>query len=104
MIFDGDTVSLSPSVGNWTLDCRSHYVIKRGRVIEAGPWSDEQVASERLRDKKAKATHYSIKKSEVEAASAPIKIPKMIETKSAINDKKSLAKRIWARIARLWMG
>ena len=57
-IFDGETVSLNPSIGNWTLDCRSHYVIKRGRVIEAGPWTDEQVAAERLRDQKAKARHY----------------------------------------------
>jgi hypothetical protein len=59
MIFDGETVSLNPSVGNWTLDCRSHYVIKRGRVIEAGPWTDEQVAAERLRDQMAKSRHYA---------------------------------------------
>lgn len=59
MIFDGETVSLNPSIGNWTLDCRSHYVIKRGRVIEAGPWTEEQVAAERLRDRKAKSRHYA---------------------------------------------
>ncbi|MFQ6552629.1 DUF6527 family protein [Aestuariibius insulae] len=59
MIFDGETVSLNPSIGNWTLDCRSHYVIKRGRVIEAGPWTDEQVAAERLRDRKVKSRHYA---------------------------------------------
>ncbi|WP_372574850.1 DUF6527 family protein [Ruegeria jejuensis] len=59
MIFDGETVSLRPSIGNWTLDCRSHYVIKRGRVVEAGPWTDEQVAAERLRDRKAKSRHYA---------------------------------------------
>lgn len=59
MIFDGETVSLNHSVGNWTLDCRSHYVIKRGRVIKAGPWTDEQVAAERLRDQKAKSLHYA---------------------------------------------
>ncbi|WP_260101967.1 DUF6527 family protein [Phaeobacter inhibens] len=59
MIFDGETVSLNPSIGNWTLACRSHYVIKRGRVIEAGPWTDEQVAAERLRDQKAKSRHYT---------------------------------------------
>lgn len=59
MIFDGETVSLNPSIGNWTLDCRSHYVIKRGSVIEAGPWTDEQVAAERLRDRKAKSHHYA---------------------------------------------
>ena len=58
--FDGETVSLNPSVGNWTLACRSHYVIKRGQVIEAGPWTDEQVNAERHRDRAAKARFYGV--------------------------------------------
>ena len=36
MTFDGETVSLWPSVGSWTLRCRSHYVIDCGNVREAG--------------------------------------------------------------------
>jgi hypothetical protein len=60
MTFDGETVSLSPSIGSWTLPCRSHYVIKRGKVIEARPWTDEQIAAERRRDKAAKARHYGV--------------------------------------------
>ena len=58
--FDGETVSLHPSIGNWTLACRSHYVIKRGRVIEAGPWTDKQVEAERRRDRAAKARFYDL--------------------------------------------
>ncbi len=58
LTYDGETISLNPSVGNWNLACRSHYVIKRGKVIEAGPWSDEEVAAERKRDQVAKARHY----------------------------------------------
>lgn len=58
MTFDGETVSLNPSIGNWTLPCRSHYVITRGRVIEAGPWTDKQVEGERRRDRAAKARFY----------------------------------------------
>lgn len=58
MIFDGETISLRPSIGNWNQACRSHYVIERGRVIEAAPWTDEQIAAERRRDKAAKARHY----------------------------------------------
>lgn len=58
MTFDGETISLSPSIGNWLLPCRSHYVIKRGRIIEAGPWTDEEVAAERQRDSRAKAAFY----------------------------------------------
>lgn len=58
MTFDGETVSLWPSVGNWNQRCRSHYVIRNGQVLEAGPWSDSEVAAERRRDKAAKARHY----------------------------------------------
>lgn len=58
MTFDGETISLRPSIGNWTLKCRSHYVIDRGKVIEANPWSEKQVQAERRRDHAAKARFY----------------------------------------------
>ena len=58
LIFDGETVSLWPSIGNWNFACRSHYVIERNQIIEALPWSDERIASARLMDKLAKARHY----------------------------------------------
>ena len=51
LTYDGESISLNPSVGNWNLACRSHYVIRDGKVIEAGPWSDEQVAAERQSDR-----------------------------------------------------
>ena len=34
--YDGETVSLSPSVGNWSEKCQSHYVIRDSRII----WAD----------------------------------------------------------------
>ena len=37
-------VSLWPSVGNWDYACRSHYVIRRNRVIEALPMTERQIA------------------------------------------------------------
>jgi hypothetical protein len=58
MIYDGASVSLTPSIGNWQLSCRSHYVIRQGRVIEAEPWGATQVAAEHRRDKAAKARFY----------------------------------------------
>lgn len=58
MTFDGESVSLRPSIGNWMLNCRSHYVIDRGKVIEANPWTNEQVEAERYRDRAAKARFY----------------------------------------------
>lgn len=58
MVFDGQTISLWPSVGNWTLQCRSHYVVRNGVAIEAPPWTDEEIAAERRRDRAAKARFY----------------------------------------------
>lgn len=43
MIYDGETVSLHPSIGNWSYKCRSHYWIKGNQIVWADDWSDEQV-------------------------------------------------------------
>ena len=58
MSFNGHAISLWPSIGNWTLPCRSHYVVREGTVIEAGPWTDEKIVAERRRDRAAKAQFY----------------------------------------------
>jgi hypothetical protein len=60
MEFDGEAISLHPSVGSWTLPCRSHYVVRRGKVIEAAPWSEERIEAERNRDRAAKAAFYDL--------------------------------------------
>lgn len=59
LTFDGESISLWPSIGSWTLQCRSHYVIERGKVIVAKPWSTKQIERERLRDATAKRTYFS---------------------------------------------
>ena len=68
MTFDGESISLWPSIGNWTLPCRSHYVIMQGRVVEAGPWTEAQIAAERRRDRAAKARFYGVIEPEDTAA------------------------------------
>ncbi|MGJ5196555.1 DUF6527 family protein [Bradyrhizobium sp. SZCCHNR1082] len=57
MSFDGDAVSLHPSIGNWNLRCRSHYVISAGRVIEAPQWTKAQIEAGRRRDKEARTKY-----------------------------------------------
>jgi hypothetical protein len=58
LTYDGETVSLWPSIGNWNLACRSHYTVSGDRIIEAASWSDDRIAAERFRDKAAKAARY----------------------------------------------
>lgn len=50
MYFDGESISLTPSVGNWQFPCRSHYWIKDNNVRLAPPWTERQVAAGRARD------------------------------------------------------
>jgi len=50
MTFDGDTVSLHPSIGNWSFDCQSHYLIERNRVRWAKPFSKEMINRVRAGD------------------------------------------------------
>ncbi|HHF0657452.1 DUF6527 family protein [Pseudomonas aeruginosa] len=55
MYFDGETVSLKPSIGNWSFKCRSHYWVRSGRIEWAGNMSQEAVNAGRKRDFEAKA-------------------------------------------------
>ncbi len=50
MTFNGQSVTVSPSIGSWSLPCRSHYLIKRGKVVWAGDWTDEQIKKARAVD------------------------------------------------------
>jgi len=47
--YDGEAVSLSPSVGNWSFACKSHYWIRNGRIDWAAAWSNEQIEAGRRR-------------------------------------------------------
>lgn len=53
LLFDGETVSLKPSIGNWSLPCRSHYWIDRSRVQWARSWSDGEARVALERDQRA---------------------------------------------------
>jgi hypothetical protein len=59
LIFDGKTVSLDPSIGNWSFTCQSHYWIKCNRVRWAPTWSRGQVEQGRLHDRCAKEEYFS---------------------------------------------
>src|ERR1700729_2292396 len=39
LTFDGETISLSPSIGNGSLECNSHYWIRQNKVEWSSPLS-----------------------------------------------------------------
>ncbi|SCD42165.1 DUF6527 family protein [Streptomyces sp. OspMP-M43] len=49
--YDGENVSLTPSVGNWALSCQSHYWIRKGKVQWSRRYSPDEVAENRERDR-----------------------------------------------------
>jgi len=50
--FDGETISLWPSVGSWSLPCRSHYIVDHGCIRWAGDWTDQQIEAGRQLDRR----------------------------------------------------
>jgi Family of unknown function (DUF6527) len=51
--------TLDPSVGNWQLPCRSHYVIAEGQIHWGDQWSDAQVASGRRAEQLRREAYYA---------------------------------------------
>lgn len=47
LTFNGKSVSLYPSIGNWQFPCRSHYWITENQVNWAPQWGDDEINKER---------------------------------------------------------
>lgn len=68
LTFNGESVSLSPSIGNWSFKCQSHYWIIENEIIHAQKWSSEEIVNNRKSDRRIKEQFYSSKKSDEELA------------------------------------
>lgn len=91
--YDGVSVSVAPSIGNWSFPCRSHYWIRDGRVSWSRPWTATEIAKGRQRDSKAKREQFT---------------QSVVETSTATPPANSLPiarrPRLGARLRRLWSG
>ncbi len=72
LIFDGETVSLSPSIGNWSFPCRSHYWIETSEVQWCGEMSQKAIDAGRVRDRQLKAAYFGVDRTPRELKSAQI--------------------------------
>ena len=59
LTFDGRTISLNPSIGNWGFACQSHYWIRNNRVVWAQLMSADEIDAGRAYDRAAKGMYYS---------------------------------------------
>ena len=88
MTFDGESITLHPSVGSWFLPCRSHYVIRNGWVVEAGQWKNAEVAAGQARDRRARQAHFGIKETEISSVMQP-----------QSQKQKSWLRKVWDRLS-----
>ena len=50
LIFDGESISLYPSIGNWNFTCKSHYWIECNMVKWAPKWPQDRINVGRVHD------------------------------------------------------
>jgi len=58
--YDGEAVSLHPSIGNSRFPCRSHYWVKRGRVVWVPKLTAAEAEAARGFDRATRVTHTSV--------------------------------------------
>lgn len=55
---EDNLITLHPSIGNWSFPCRSHYWIRRSKVIWAGQMTQQEIDRGRAFDRKVKKTYF----------------------------------------------
>ena len=88
--YNGKTISLHPSVGNWSFECRSHYWIEESNVRWARSFSTEEVLESRKKTKEYRKHYYA-------HADQEDSRPSKRETASSIRIVEKL-KELWRRI------
>lgn len=58
--FNGEAISLEPSIGNWGFECQSHYWIRADRIKWAPKWSKSKIEATRARDRKNKLQEFKL--------------------------------------------
>jgi hypothetical protein len=59
LTFDGESISLYPSIGNWSFPCRSHYWIRNNKVKWSYEWSKEEILAGRRAEQNKREGHFS---------------------------------------------
>jgi hypothetical protein len=68
---DGGLVSLSPSIGNWRLPCKSHYWIRENRIQWARSFSAREIEQVMARDQADKQLYIDRVNDEKSAVTPP---------------------------------
>ena len=66
LTFNGKSVSLHPSIGNWSFACKSHYWIKNNKIEFAGSWTEAEISLGRQKDLERKSEYFEVLDSQKE--------------------------------------
>lgn len=91
--YNGRTVSLRPSIGNWNFPCKSHYFITDGQVSWSRAYTEEEMQSVREHDI-ATAIIYGKQKTSSDA---------LIQKRSTSETEKRSEVSLFKRIAHSWI-
>lgn len=63
MIYNGESVTLKPSIGNWSFECKSHYWITNNKIVWSDKWSDDTIRKVRKIENSDREEYYRNKNS-----------------------------------------
>lgn len=94
---EGNTVTLHPSIGNWSFACKSHYWIRRNQVVWAGALSQQEIKRVRARDLADKKAYVAAvnRRGENQGKPESVNFKPADNPESAIN-------RLWLFVVRWW--
>lgn len=104
LIFDGVTISLHPSIGNWGFPCQSHYWIRQNKVLWASRWSQDEIEDGRTADALAKSIYFNENMSGSEPSISTPKVAIVPEVPAGLSDPESKAPEAsWWRNLFSWL-
>ena len=87
--YNGKTISLHPSIGNWSFRCRSHYWVDKSQVRWARSFTKEEVLEVRAKTKEYRRRYYTYEDDE-DAEDSEVRTKQLY--------------RIKGKLVRLWRG
>lgn len=59
LTFNGKSVTLHPSIGNWNFECQSHYWIRNNKIEFVGRWNETEIRLGRENDLHRKENYFN---------------------------------------------
>ena len=91
LTFDGETISLNPSVGNWGFACKSHYWIRRNRIRWARRGSQEEIDIGRSCDRSEKDRYFNTADTAADSVT-----PENSKKSKASRTERSFWRKLWS--------